>query len=140
MKKQTIHKFIDEFYKEGGVLYTKMPNYEYREGQVKMCHEVADVLMEGGILIAEAGTGIGKTIAYLVPAILSEKKIIISTGTKTLQEQIFFKDIPFLRKVAFRNISYCYMKGRNNYLCLRRYYDFLRDGLLPIFEEVEYLE
>lgn len=135
-----IHKFIDNFFKEGGVLSSKMPNFEYREGQVKMCHEVADTLIGGGILIAEAGTGIGKTMVYLIPAILSNEKVIISTGTKTLQEQIFFKDIPFLSKIGFKELSYCYMKGRNNYLCMRRYSEFLKDGLLPVYEEIDYLD
>lgn len=136
----SIHKFIDNFFKEGGILSVKMPNSEYREGQVMMCHEVADTLIGGGILIAEAGTGIGKTMAYLIPAILSNEKVIISTGTKTLQEQIFFKDIPFLSKVGFKELSYCYMKGRNNYLCMRRYSEFLKDGLLPVYEEIDYLD
>ncbi len=137
-KLSAIHKFIDDFFKDNGVLSSHMLNFEYREGQVKMCHQVADVLFEGGILITEAGTGIGKTMAYLIPAILYNDKIIISTGTKTLQEQIFFKDIPFLRQVGFENISYCYMKGRNNYICLRKYHEFDKEGLLPVYEEIKY--
>ena len=81
---------------------------------------MADTLEHGGVLLAEAGTGTGKTLAYLVPAILSRQRVLISTGTKNLQEQIYFKDIPALRTALGVPFTATYMKGRANYLCLHR--------------------
>jgi ATP-dependent DNA helicase DinG len=85
-----------------------------------MALAVADTLTEGGVLLAEAGTGTGKTLAYLVPAILSRQRVLISTGTKNLQEQIYFKDIPVLRAALGVPFTATYMKGRANYVCLHR--------------------
>ncbi len=85
-----------------------------------MAAGVARVFERGGVLLAEAGTGTGKTLAYLVPAILSGQRVLISTGTKNLQEQIYFKDIPALRRALDTPFSATYMKGRANYLCLHR--------------------
>ena len=79
------------------------------------------------MLLAEAGTGTGKTLAYLVPAILSRQRVLISTGTKNLQEQIYFKDLPVLREALGVPFTAAYMKGRANYLCLHRL-DQLRAG------------
>jgi len=88
---------------------------------------VASVLDTGGTLLAEAGTGTGKTLAYLVPAILSGQRVLVSTGTKNLQEQIYFKDIPALREALGVEFTATYMKGRANYLCLHKL-DQLNDG------------
>jgi ATP-dependent DNA helicase DinG len=85
-----------------------------------MAKAVADVFESGGIVLAEAGTGTGKTLAYLAPAILSGERTLISTGTKNLQEQIYFKDIPALRDALGVSFTATYMKGRANYLCLHR--------------------
>jgi ATP-dependent DNA helicase DinG len=85
-----------------------------------MAAAVANTLLHGGVLLAEAGTGTGKTLAYLVPAILSRQRVLISTGTKNLQEQIYFKDIPTLRAAMGVPFAATYMKGRANYLCLHR--------------------
>ena len=85
-----------------------------------MAAAVADTLDDGGVLLAEAGTGTGKTLAYLVPAILYRQRILVSTGTKNLQEQIYFKDIPALRHALGVPFTATYMKGRANYLCLHR--------------------
>jgi ATP-dependent DNA helicase DinG len=85
-----------------------------------MAAAVSRVFEDGGVLLAEAGTGTGKTLAYLVPAILSGQRVLISTGTKNLQEQIFFKDIPALRQALDVPFTATYMKGRANYLCLHR--------------------
>ena len=90
----------------------------------------AGVFERGGVLLAEAGTGTGKTLAYLVPAILSGQRVLISTGTKNLQEQIFFKDIPALRDALDVPFSATYMKGRANYLCLHRL-DQINDAAGP---------
>ena len=92
-----------------------------------MAAAVADVFADGGVLLAEAGTGTGKTLAYLVPAILSRERVLISTGTKNLQEQIFFKDLPVLRDALGIPFTATYMKGRGNYLCLHRF-EALKDS------------
>jgi len=85
-----------------------------------MANAVAETLADGGVLLAEAGTGTGKTLAYLVPAILSGQRVLISTGTKNLQEQIYFKDLPVLERALNVRFTATYMKGRANYLCLHR--------------------
>jgi ATP-dependent DNA helicase DinG len=104
-----------------------MPDFEPRAGQVEMASAVARVFEKGGTLLAEAGTGTGKTLAYLVPAILNRERVLISTGTKNLQEQIYFKDIPALRDALGIPFTATYMKGRANYLCLHKL-DRLTDG------------
>jgi len=113
---------------DDGPLAHTVDGYEPREGQRAMAAAVADVIERGGTLIAEAGTGTGKTLAYLVPAILSGKRVLVSTGTKNLQEQIFFKDIPLLRAALGTPFSATLMKGRSNYLCLHRFETY-RDGV-----------
>jgi ATP-dependent DNA helicase DinG len=100
-----------------------------------MAGRVARVLEDGGVLLAEAATGTGKTLAYLVPAILSRQRVLVSTGTKNLQEQIFFKDIPALRQALDVTFTATYMKGRANYLCLHRL-DQLTDSGLPAMHDV----
>jgi len=97
-----------------------IPDFEGRPGQIEMAVAVARRFEEGGVLLAEAGTGTGKTLAYLVPAILSRQRVLVSTGTKNLQEQIYFKDIPALRDALGVPFTATYMKGRANYLCLHR--------------------
>jgi ATP-dependent DNA helicase DinG len=87
-------------------------------------------------LIVEAGTGTGKTLAYLVPALLSGKRIVVSTGTKNLQEQLFFKDVPFLQQHFSRPLKVCYMKGRNNYACRQKIYDAEKEPILSGLEEL----
>src|SRR5688572_18445534 len=107
-----------------GLIARSHKNYEYREGQVEMANKVAEALENKRHLIVEAGTGTGKTLAYLIPAIAAatkeKKRIVISTGTKNLQEQLMEKDIPFLQKVMPKKFTAAYMKGRGNYACLYR--------------------
>ena len=98
--------------------------FEPRPSQREMAAAAADVFEGGGVLLAEAGTGIGKTLAYLVPAILSRQRVLVSTGTKNLQEQIFFKDLPVLREALGVAFTATCMKGRGNYLCLHRFESF----------------
>jgi len=127
---------VRQFFGRKGLLSACHPNYEYREGQLEMAEAVQSALAERKHLIVEAGTGTGKTLAYLVPAILSGRRVVVSTGTKNLQEQLFFKDIPFLEKhlgVAFRA---CYMKGRANYACRQKIYDAEKEPVLEGLEEV----
>src|SRR3982750_3036698 len=103
-----------QFFGPQGTLSKWHPAYEYRPGQVQMAEAVESAIKDKKHLIVEAGTGTGKTLAYLVPAILSGKRVIISTGTKNLQEQLYFKDIPFLEQ-HLGKLRTAYMKGRNNY-------------------------
>src|ERR1700693_369198 len=121
-----------QFFAPGGLLSKTHPAYEFRRGQLQMAQAVEEALEEKRHLIVEAGTGTGKTLAYLLPVIRSGKRVIISTGTKNLQEQLFYKDVPFLEQALFgaageagtsnRRLSVCYMKGRNNYLCRKKLY------------------
>lgn len=98
-----------------------MSGFEPREGQRQMAAAVAKAIDQGETLLAEAGTGTGKTLAYLIPAILSRQRVLVSTGTKNLQEQIFFKDLPALRDSLRVPFTATLMKGRTNYLCLHRW-------------------
>jgi ATP-dependent DNA helicase DinG len=131
-----------EFFGPGGLLSRTHPAYEFRRGQLQMAQAVAQALEEKRHLIVEAGTGTGKTLAYLLPVIQSGKRVIISTGTKNLQEQLFHKDIPFLEEVLFPNgegkLSVCYMKGRNNYLCRKKLYDLNARPVLNGLEEIDH--
>jgi ATP-dependent DNA helicase DinG len=111
---------VGDVFAAGGALARTIPHFEPRPGQAEMAAAVARVFERGGVLLAEAGTGTGKTLAYLVPAILSRQRVLVSTGTKTLQEQIYFKDIPALREALGIPFTAAYMKGRANYLCLHR--------------------
>jgi ATP-dependent DNA helicase DinG len=142
------HSTLYQFFAPGGVLAAKHPAYEFRRGQLKMAQAVEQALEEKRHLIVEAGTGTGKTLAYLMPVIRSGKRVIISTGTKNLQEQLFYKDIPFLERALFgdsasrdetsnRRLSVCYMKGRNNYLCRKKLYDLTGQPVLSGLEEIE---
>jgi ATP-dependent DNA helicase DinG len=105
---------------DDGILARAVDQFEPRDSQRTMAAAVANTLQHGGVLLAEAGTGTGKTLAYLVPAILNRQRVLISTGTKNLQEQIYFKDIPALRTALGVPFTATYMKGRANYLCLHR--------------------
>ena len=105
---------------DAGALARAVDQFEPRESQRTMAAAVARTLQHGGVLLAEAGTGTGKTLAYLVPAILNRQRVLISTGTKNLQEQIYFKDLPALRAALGVPFTATYMKGRANYLCLHR--------------------
>ena len=111
---------VEAAFADDGPLATAVDRFEPREGQRAMAAAVAETLQEGGVLLAEAGTGTGKTLAYLVPAILGRQRVLISTGTKNLQEQIYFKDLPALREALGVPFTATYMKGRANYLCLHR--------------------
>ncbi len=130
-----------QFFAPGGVLSHKHPAYEFRRGQLQMAQAVEQALEEKRHLIVEAGTGTGKTLAYLMPVIRSGKRVIISTGTKNLQEQLFYKDVPFLEQALYgdtsRHLSVCYMKGRNNYLCRKKLYDLTDQPVLSGLEEIE---
>src|SRR5271165_6279413 len=124
-----------QFFGPGGVLARSHPAYEFRRGQLQMAEAVEQALSEKRHLIVEAGTGTGKTLAYLLPVIRSGKRVIISTGTKTLQEQLFHKDLPFLQ-AHLGELRVCYMKGRANYLCRKKLYDLTDQPVLNGLEEI----
>ena len=151
---------VRQFFGRKGLLSEWHPNYEFRAGQLEMAEAVQAALAEKKHLIVEAGTGTGKTLAYLVPAILfskgaqrsatgvfsgsvgpvapcapSGKRVVISTGTKNLQEQLFFKDLPFLEK-RLGPLRACYMKGRANYACRQKIYDAEKEPVLDGLEEL----
>ncbi len=128
-----------QFFGPGGVLARTHPAYEFRRGQLQMAEAVELAIQEGRHLIVEAGTGTGKTLAYLLPVIRSGKRVIISTGTKTLQEQLYFKDVPFLSQ-HLGELRVCYMKGRANYLCRKKLYDLADQPILNGLEEINHFK
>ena len=128
-----------EAFSPEGPLAQALEGYEPREGQVEMAEAVASVLSNRGVLLAEAGTGTGKTLAYLVPAILSRQRVLVSTGTKNLQEQIFFKDLPVLERALNVPFTATCMKGRGNYLCLHRFEAFRESPAIRSYDETAHL-
>jgi ATP-dependent DNA helicase DinG len=124
----TLRQAVDAAFSEHGALARAVDGYEPRDGQRRMADAVAAVLERGGTLLVEAGTGTGKTLAYLIPAILSRQRVLVSTGTKNLQEQIFYKDLPALQQTLAVPFKATLMKGRSNYLCLHRF-EMYRDGI-----------
>lgn len=130
---------VEEIFSPRGLLAQKLDAYEYRPEQKQMAEAVERAIKEEHFLIVEAGTGTGKTLAYLIPAIQSGKRIVISTGTKTLQEQLFFKDIPFIQQRLGLAFKAAFMKGRGNYLCQRRYKLFNAQPMFRALEEISYL-
>jgi ATP-dependent DNA helicase DinG len=126
---------LERVFGPSGWLARHHPKFEYRPGQLEMAEAVESAIENGQHLIVEAGTGTGKTLAYLVPLIRSGQRVVISTGTKNLQEQLFYKDIPFIRKL-FPNLRATLMKGRQNYLCRQKLYDIEKQPVLSGLEEV----
>ncbi|MGI8962850.1 MAG: ATP-dependent DNA helicase [Bryobacteraceae bacterium] len=127
---------VKAFFARNGILSRAHPNYDYRQSQLDMAQAVESAIAERRHLIVEAGTGTGKTLAYLVPSILSGKRVVISTGTKNLQEQLYFKDLPFLQSLFDQPLSVCYMKGRSNYVCRQKVYDAERDPVLSGLDKI----
>jgi ATP-dependent DNA helicase DinG len=122
---------IEEIFGPGGTLSDVIEGYEHRPQQTRMAVEVYRALESGDRLIVEAPTGTGKTLAYLVAAALSRRRTAISTGTKNLQEQLFFKDIPFLREKIFPTLKAALLKGRGNFVCHARLLRHVRQPRLP---------
>src|SRR5499426_3903934 len=123
-----------DFFGPGGVLEQRLEDYEFRPSQIRMAEAVQQALEDQNHVIIEAGTGTGKTLAYLLPALLHGRRIVVSTGTKTLQDQIFYKDIPLLESVLERPIRAAYLKGRNNYLCRMKLETLHSEGLFSMRE------
>lgn len=111
---------VAQAFSQSGLLAKVLDGYLPRQAQIDMALKVEQAIEQKSSLIVEAGTGTGKTFAYLIPSLLSEKKVIVSTGTKNLQEQLFHKDIPLLRQAMATNAQIALLKGRANYLCLYR--------------------
>lgn len=114
-------------------------DYEYRAAQLEMAELVHDAFETHHHAIVEAGTGTGKTLAYLIPAICSGRRVVISTATKSLQEQLYQKDIPFLQKHFAPNLKVAVMKGRSNFLCISKLNQMQDQALLKGIEEIDYL-
>ena len=135
---------MEEIFGKNGLISKYHKEYEHRAGQIKMAEAVLRAFEEKRHLIVEAGTGTGKTLAYLVPAVAAalgkNKRIIISTGTKNLQEQLMEKDIPFLQKVLPKKFSASYMKGRSNYACLHRIKKAENQPILEGYDELDYFD
>ncbi len=108
---------LDSIFAEGGVLARAFKDYRVRSQQLEMARTISAAIEKHEILVAEAGTGTGKTYAYLAPALLAGGKVIISTGTKTLQDQLFFRDIPAMRDALKAPVTIAMLKGRANYVC-----------------------
>ena len=115
---------VDDILVAGGLIAEHLDGYEHRVEQCEMARAVAGAMADGEHLLAEAGTGVGKSFAYLVPAILwavrNKKRVIVSTNTINLQEQLITKDLPLLEEALDEEFSYALIKGRNNYACRRK--------------------
>tara|TARA_B100000795_G_scaffold244164_1_gene208531 strand:- start:1882 stop:3816 length:1935 start_codon:yes stop_codon:yes gene_type:complete len=136
MKKKLI---IEEFFKKSGPLSEIISNFHEREDQVEMAKIVNEAIEEKSSLIVEAGTGVGKTFSYLVPALINGGKVIISTATKNLQDQLFFKDIPTIRDALKIPININILKGRSNYICQLRMENALLDGRFSNKDDAKYI-
>jgi ATP-dependent DNA helicase DinG len=127
---------LREFFSPGGILARSPLPFEYRPGQFEMAKAVERALAERRHLIVEAGTGTGKTLAYLLPALRTGQRVIVSTGTKALQDQLFFRDVPFL-ETLLGELRVCYMKGRANYLCRRKLFALRDQPILSGLDEID---
>src|SRR5659263_20509 len=116
----SLQNLTRETFAPGGLLARTVEEFTPRDGQTEMACAIARIMEEGGVLVVEAGTGIGKTFAYLVPALLSGARVMLSTATKTLQDQLFGRDLPHLIKALGLPIRTALLKGRGSYLCLHR--------------------
>src|SRR5947207_5701947 len=126
---------LEEIFGHGGPLERALPDFRVRRGQLLMAQRVADALAARESLVVEAGTGTGKTFAYLVPALLCGARVLISTGTRTLQDQLFSKDLPLVAAALGRPARVALLKGRANYLCRYRVARAEEsDGQLPLIE------
>ncbi len=130
---------VEALFSGSGALATGIDGFRPRQSQTDMARAVADAIARRGTLLAEAGTGTGKTFAYLVPALLWGGKVIVSTGTKNLQDQLFLRDIPVVRKALNAPVTVALLKGRANYLCHFHLERTQQNGRLTAREDVGYL-
>jgi ATP-dependent DNA helicase DinG len=130
---------IDRTFGPGGTLESAVPGFKHRPQQVEFAHAVLEAIETAGVLIAEAGTGTGKTFAYLVPALLAGGRVIVSTGTKTLQDQLFHRDLPRVRAALGISLDTALLKGRANYVCLHHLEAAAAQGTFGAREEVAHI-
>jgi ATP-dependent DNA helicase DinG len=131
---------VAEIFGTGGLLERAVPGFRHRPQQLEFAQSVLDAIESDGVLIAEAGTGTGKTFAYLVPALLAGGRVIVSTGTKTLQDQLFHRDLPRVRQALGLSIDTALLKGRANYVCLHHLELAAHQGMFAVREEVSHLQ
>jgi ATP-dependent DNA helicase DinG len=129
---------IEEIFGAGGLLEKRHPGYEFRVSQLEMAQIADDAFQKHQHVVIEAGTGTGKTLAYLIPAIRSGRRVVISTATKSLQEQLFEKDVPFLQKHFAPNLKAALMKGRSNFLCREKVHQMVGQPVLKGIDEVDW--
>jgi len=137
------NKFLEALYnifKDNGILQKNIPNYKFRQEQYKLVEEIGKMLLDGGTLVAQAGTGTGKTFAYLIPALLAGGKVMISTASKTLQDQLYNKDLPVILKSLSIPLQVSLLKGRNNYICQYYLQETLEYGLVAEKQDVIWLQ
>ena len=131
---------LESVFAPGGALERALPGYRPRDQQLDFARAVRDAIDSKGVLIAEAGTGTGKTFAYLVPALLSGGRVIISTGTKTLQDQLFHRDLPLVRKALGVPVDVALLKGRANYVCLHHLEAAAAQGTFGSRDEASHIQ
>jgi len=129
---------VEQIFGPGGLLEKRHGSYEFRRSQLEMAKIVDDAFAKHRHVVIEAGTGTGKTLAYLIPAIRSGRKVVVSTATKSLQEQLFHKDVPFLRKNFAPNLKVALMKGRSNFLCRTKVHQMDGQAALKGIDEVDW--
>lgn len=129
---------VDTIFGAGGLLQKSHPTYEFRRSQLEMARIVDDAFANKRQVVIEAGTGTGKTLAYLIPAIRSGRKVVVSTATKSLQEQLFQKDVPFLQRHFAPNLKVALMKGRSNFLCRAKVHQMDGQAVLKGIDEVDW--
>ncbi len=131
---------LSDAFSADGPLAANIPGYRQRQQQLELAESIAAAIAANRVLIAEAGTGTGKTYAYLVPALLAGGKVIVSTGTKNLQDQLFARDIPTIRKVLNSPVRVALLKGRANYLCHYHLERSLADGRFLSRDDATYAQ
>ena len=141
-KKEAVKKAeeitVDDIFGRGGLLEKRHPGYEYRASQLAMAKIADEAFQKHQHVVIEAGTGTGKTLAYLIPAIRSGRKVVVSTATKSLQEQLFQKDVPFLQKNFAPTLKAALMKGRSNFLCREKVHQMGGQAVLKGIDEVDW--
>ena len=130
---------VERFFSEQSPLASEVASFRPRAQQREMAIAVAEAIRDNAILVAEAGTGTGKTFAYLVPALLAGGKVVVSTGTKNLQDQLFQKDLPMVRDALKAPVSVALLKGRSNYVCHYHLELAQSNGLFKTREDVKHL-
>src|SRR5438105_2965064 len=131
---------LSALFAEGGPLARALGEFRHRPQQAEFAQAVLDTIEAGGVLIAEAGTGTGKTFAYLVPALLAGGRVIVSTGTKTLQDQLYNRDLPRVRQALGASVDVALLKGRANYVCLHHLESAAAEGVFASREDASHLQ